>query len=198
MMHHQGLNGSREAATSAVRWNAALAAGELAAAAFTGNIGFIGEAFHNAADSISFFAKRRAMDAEKTKSRKLRKLAAGIFAFGGALAFTGAAMNQASNHNENASDIAVGIAFAAASVNTLIARKAHAANDHHHNEVLHEAHADSKLHAITDAGTGWLYVGGLIAEHHIPGAANYTVMINGAVATSAAAVMLRRVRQTSR
>ncbi len=185
----------RQAAESAIKWNAALAMGEATAAALTGNIGFIGEAFHNSADTISFFAKRRAMDAEKARSLRLRKVAAWVLASGSLAAFGGAAYHAVESKNEDASDAAIAVAIVAAAANSRVAFKAHSANHEDSDEAVGHAHDDSKLHAITDAATGWIYAGSLAAERFVPGTADYAIMLNGAIATSAAGMMLGRIRQ---
>lgn len=170
-----------------------MAALEGVASVLTGNIGFMGESFHNAEDALSFGAKRLAMNSEKPRSLKLRKAAATILAFGGIATFGGAAYHSFENKNENGSDIAIAIAAAAALVNTRVAFKAHSAeNDGDKDEIVEGAHLDSKLHAAADAGTGWLYTGGLLLERYVPGTANYVVMFNGVVLLATAGTIFRR------
>src|SRR5579862_7573716 len=180
----------QEAASSAVKWNAVLAIGEAAAAAYFLNIGFLSETFHNAADSLSFLAKRRAMDTEKSKSINFRKIGAGIFIFGSLAGIGGAAARLVENGNEDASAAAIIVATAAAAANTRVAFRAHSAEHLDHDHIVEGAHGDSKTHAMADAVTGWAYVGGLAAEHVFPIAGDITVMGMGAFSVGAAGIIV--------
>lgn len=173
-----------------------MAAGQMVAGLATGNLGFIGESAHNAADAASFDAKRRAMDCHPLRARRLRRLAATVLATGGIVGVGGGAYHMATGENEDARTGALVVAVAGATINTFIARRTHGAShghDHDSHAHHHGAHEDSKLHAMTDAGTGWLYVGGLMLEHKIPGAANVAVMSNGAVSSLSAYVTFKRI-----
>lgn len=190
-------NSPEQAARYATRWNGLMAAGQITASAATGNLGFAAEAVHNTADAVSFDAKRRAMNSP-LQARRLRKIAATILTVGGLGAISGGAYHAVLNENENAEPIALGIAVAGASINTIIARRAHNAVDHNGNHCheAHGAHSDSKLHAITDAATGWLYVGGLALETRHPGTANYAVILNGMISTSAGLATFKNIARS--
>jgi hypothetical protein len=173
---------------------------QLGVATVTGNVGFAGESAHNAADTVSFNAKRQALDCHPSRAKRLRKFAATILAIGGMVGIGGGGYKAVTSDTENAGNLAVGIAVAGATINTAIARRTHQAH-HDHSTVestsgqVHDAHDDSKLHALSDAGTGWLYVGGLLLERHVPGGANWLVMLNGSVSAAAATVTFRRINQ---
>jgi Co/Zn/Cd efflux system component len=191
---------AQDAAKSAAIWNGAMSAVQLGVAAVTGNVGFAGESAHNAADAASFNAKRQALDCNPARARRLRKFAATILAVGGMVGIGGGGYKAVSGETENAGNLALGIAVAGATINTAVARRTHRAHhDHGPSEntsgQVYDAHDDSKLHAVSDAGTGWLYVGGLLLERHVPGGANWLVMLNGSVSAAAATVTFRRINQ---
>jgi len=173
-----------------------MAVGQLAARAATGNFGFITEGLHNAGDALSFEAKRRAMK-DSVRAKALRWGAAGIMTAGGIAGVVGGNHNAHNHHNENAEPIALGIALAGASINTAIARRTHGAETHVHSAGHSKgAHEDTKLHALFDATTGWIYVGGLLLEHSYPGSANYAVMANGALTLAGAGITFKDITTT--
>lgn len=177
------------ASKAAVKWNGIMSAAQFVAAGAFGNIGFATEALHNAADSFSFEAKRRALTSNRKKALRLRKAAVGVLFVGGGLGLVGGAKQALNGESEDSSKEAVAVAVGGAVLNTYIAKKTHKAeHDHHsHNDACASgAHEDSKLHALTDAGTGCLYSAGLIAEAKYPGAANIAVMVNGGISLTAA------------
>jgi hypothetical protein len=176
-----------------------MAAGQFITSALTGNLGFATEALHNTSDAVSFEAKRRAMENSPRRSRNLRRSAAIILACGGLGALGGGAYQAAVGEHENAEIPAIGIAFAGAAINTYIARRTHNAHALHDDQAhCSGAHEDSKLHAVTDAATGWIYLGGLVAEHKVPGAANIAITVNGLITTSAGAMTIRNIVQTDK
>ena len=177
---------AERAARGAAIANGAMATAQAGAAVLTGNVGFAVESVHNVADSGSFEAKGRAMR-NTALARRLRKLAATILTIGGIAGFGGAAYKTVEGNSENASNAALGIAAAGALINGAVARRTHRAVHNHDEEDghCHGAHEDSRLHTLTDAGTGVVYLAGLIAERRVPGAASVAIMINGSVVTYA-------------
>lgn len=167
----------------------------------TGNVGFAVEATHNMADGASFGAKASAMEEgiAPEKARRKRNIAATILA---TTAFTGIGLgaNQIIfDGKEDATIAALSLAVSGAAINTVIARRTHAAHHDHDadpHDHAHDAHSDSKLHTLTDAGTGWLYVAGLALEHKFPGAANYAVVVNGGLTGVSAAATFRQIRKS--
>ncbi len=74
----------------------------------------------------------------------------------------------------------------------------HHDHDHSHSHVHSEqktaALADAKLHAFNDAGTGWLYVAGLLAQKYgVHDAATWAVAANGVIATTGAGFTINRM-----
>lgn len=201
------------AATEATLANASMGAIQVVAAIGTGNLGFVGESLHNIGDSASFWAKRSAMDAPPEIALRRRRLAASLFALGGASGIAAASYEFASRYQETTSTLAISIATACAGLNTYIARRTHSAvkNDqtgetvplcgHSHDdgaqsEQKQAAMLDTKLHALNDAGTGWLYVAGLgLQRYGVHDAATYAVAVNGVIATAGATFTLNRVRR---
>ncbi len=207
MTHHEhpSHNSPQKAARNASRWNYGMGAAQTGISIVTGNVGFAVEATHNMADGASFGAKASAMEEGITpeKARRKRNIAATILA---TTAFTGIGLgaNQiVFDGKEDATVVALSLAVSGAAINTAIARRTHAAHhDHHHDGAphghAHDAHSDSKLHTLTDAGTGWLYVIGLTLEHKLPGAANYAVLVNGGLTGASAAATFRQIRKSDR
>lgn len=213
------------AAGEAAVANGAMATMQIGASALTGNLGFVGESLHNAGDSASFWAKRSAMNVDQEKSLKRRRIAAYIFGLGGVAGLSAAAYEFTSKYEESTSTAAMSIAIACAALNTYVARRTHRAvkdettgevvhmcdhdhshgehdGDHHHHHE-HEkssqktaALLDAKIHAFNDAGTGWLYVFGLLGQKYgIHDAATWAVAANGAIATTGATFTLSRVQR---
>src|SRR3990167_4606591 len=115
----------------------------------------------------------------------------------------------------------MGIAIACAGLNTYVAKRTHKAakneetgevvhlcdHDHHHTHDHEEdvssqkkaALFDTKLHAFNDAGTGWLYVAGLVLQKYgVHDAATWAVGLNGIAATSGAGFTLNRIRRDNK
>lgn len=170
-----------------------MAVGQFITSAATGNIGFAVEAAHNTSDAVSFDAKRRAMGSPR-KARRLRRFAATILTVGGVAGVGGGVYQATHDKLEDSGNIALGIAVAGATINTMIAKRTHRAHNHQHGPC--GAHEDTKLHAVTDAGTGWLYVGGLALEQKYPGIANYAVALNGFIVASAGAMTHKNISET--
>jgi hypothetical protein len=180
---------SEQAAGSASRWNAVMSAGQLGAAAVTGNLGFAVEGMHNVADSVSFDAKKRALSSGKERALRLRRVAATILTVGGIAGVGGAAHHVVFDSKEDTSSGVIGLAFAGAAINTLVARRTHAAEHDAHNHGSNcsaGSHNDSKLHTLSDAGTGWLYAAGVALEHKIPGSSTAALALNGIISTAVA------------
>lgn len=216
------------AAGEATVANGAMAAMQIGASALTGNLGFVGESLHNAGDSVSFWAKRSAMNTDPEKSLKRRRIAAYIFGMGGVAGLSAAAYEFTSRYEESTSTAAMSIAVACAALNTYVARRTHRAvkdettgelvhmcdHDHTHDEHDDEHHhhhekemssqktaalLDAKIHAFNDAGTGWLYVFGLLGQKYgVHDAATWAVAVNGAIATTGATFTLARVQRDGR
>lgn len=199
--------------------NGGMAVAQIGATLLTGNVGFIGEAAHNAGDAISFEAKARAMengDKDRVKSLRLRFGAASIFAAGGAAGLSAGTYELLTKHAENASTTALGVAIACAGLNTIVAKRAHrsvkledgslhSACDHAHEHQEQSPHVeksqkveamiDTKLHAVSDAGTGWIYTAGLAAQAKGYGEhwAELAIISNGVISSLVASASLRRI-----
>lgn len=194
------------AANNAAGWNIGMAAAQVAMGAATGNIGFINEAAHNAADAGAFYADGKALTKGPKLTKRYRRAAATILTLGGIMGLGGGAYQIATGEQENSSPAAIGLAFAGAAINLGVARKTHSArHDHDHNhEHSHshshnhfDAHSDNKLHAVTDAVTGFIYAGGLAFEGKVPGAASYAILLNGCISTASAAKTFQMINASS-
>lgn len=209
------------AAGEAAVANVSMATMQVGASVLTGNLGFVGESLHNVGDGASFWAKRTAMNAEPRKSLRMRRIGASIFALGGVSGISAAAYEFTSRYEESTSTLAMGIAIACAGLNTYVAKRTHKAakneetgevvhlcdHDHHHTHDHEEdvssqkkaALFDTKLHAFNDAGTGWLYVAGLVLQKYgVHDAATWAVGLNGIAATSGAGFTLNRIRRDNK
>lgn len=217
-------NTKSHVAREAALINAGMSVCQAAATVVTGNMGFIGEAAHNLGDAASFAAKDRAIHAsneEESRSRSLRLGAAGIFAAGGVFGVSAGSYELMSSSTETASPTAIGIAVACAGLNTIIAKRAHRSvhdtemdetislcehHTHSHSEKdpvarpeRYEALLDTKIHALSDAGTGWIYVSGLLAQAKGYGDhwSESAVLVNGGIASLSASFTLRRIQRKS-
>ena len=164
------------------RSNAYLGAAQLVVGAISGNVGFMTESAHQAADSFSLKAKADAMNHAciPEKAHRLRKLAAKTLLAGGLAGIGGGAYHFATHSRESSEPIEVGAAVIGAAVNIAIAKKTHGAehdNDgHEHHSHGVGAATDTILHVVTDMGTGTLYAASLALENRFPGITNYTLI----------------------
>ncbi|GEM_PF-3045430 len=189
---HQNYTKEIAAARSAAAWNVGMGAVQAALGGITGNIGFVNESAHNFADAGAFYADGEALKRSPKVTKRLRRLAATVLTIGGIAGISGGVYQLATGEREDASKTAIGLAATGAVINFGVARKTHNARHHEHahghtHEHTFDAHSDNVLHAVTDAGTGFLYTVGLALEHKIPGAASATVLINGLISTMSAA-----------
>lgn len=205
-----------EASREAAILNASMGSVQLIAGAFTGNLGFLGEALHNLGDSISFGAKAKALESTKEKVRKLRLGAAAIFFAGGVGGVASGIVELSSSKiHENASIGTIGVAAVCATLNTVVAKRTHRSikneetglektlccHDHHLSNDQQEKHStrlDTKLHALTDAWTGWIYVAGLALHAKITGqvGSEVAVLANGLLAGTASLLSFRRKNES--
>lgn len=162
------------AAGEATVANGSMAVMQVGASIATGNLGFVGESLHNAGDSVSFWAKRSAMNADPEKSLKRRRIAAYIFGMGGVAGLSAAAYEFTSRYEESTSTLAMSIAVSCAALNTYVAKRTHKAvkneetgevvhmcdHDHSHDEHEHHhnhdhdhnhGHSEQKTAALADA-----------------------------------------------
>ncbi len=184
-----------EAEKSASKWNGLMAAAQIGLASYNGNVGFVGEAFHNASDAVSYGFKASSIESQaqsKQRALKLRRIAATVLAIGGIAGVGGGAYSAATGKNEDAGNLALAAAVAGATINSRIARKVHGAERSNTDNQEITAHDDGIFHSLMDMGTGWIYVGGLALERKIPGAANVAVMTNGVIMSGGAGLMLKR------
>lgn len=184
------------------RDNLLLGIGQALTGMLTGNVGFMAEAGHQAADSFSLRAKAEALraDCSAKRSLRLRRFAAGVLVAGGLFGIAGGAKHIVEDTTEDHGSLELAAAYAGAVINTVVARRAHGTHhhedDHAHN---HSAGAalDSVVHMVTDMGTGVVYAGALTAERWVPGATNIALIINGAVIGTAGSHTLARVSRDS-
>ncbi len=205
-----------KAASFATIGNGAIATTQLIAAGATGNVGFFVESTHNLSDAFSFHAKKRAMEHKISEKHARNWRMAGAIALtgGGIAGIVGGTLNAIYDRFEVSDTKALVFAVGAAAVNGVVAYVAHGSEDHdhtehdghHHSEKdnqthpsnghRHGAHAHTKLHAFTDAGTGFVYAGALFMERYIPGIANYAVVGIGAISAGVGTKMINDVHNT--
>lgn len=187
------------AARFGAKANACLGLAQLAVAALTRNFGFVTEAAHQAADTVSLGAKANAMNKECTprKAYRLRKWAASILLTGGLVGVGGGAYRLATETNESSAPLELVAAYAGAGVNTVIARRSH--RSHRHTDHTDDSHAhahgaasDSFQHMMLDMGTGWAYASSLTLERYVPGITNGTLVVAGVFTSSVGIGALRR------
>jgi hypothetical protein len=171
--------------------------------------------------------RRAIVEKDEMRSRRIRSFAARVFAVGGGFGVGAGAYEIVSRHAENTSYSAVAIAVGGAAINTIIAKRTHRAvvnqetgevhamcdHEHHHDHASHHhdhghhsheeptqntaALIDTRLHAMSDAGTGWVYVGGLLAQKWgIHDAASFAVLANGVISSLSACFTLRRIKKS--
>lgn len=189
---------------NAARWNGYLALSQIAMAGITANFGFIPEATHNGGDYLSFEAKARAIDEEDTSKadvKRYRKYGAAVLGLTGVAGIVGGAGAVIAGHVESTDTVAVGMAFASATVNSFIVRNTHSHDDESHtasDQCVHkhsDAFLDTKLHTATDFWTGWVYLAGLLGQKYFnnPDIANFAIAGNGLLASWAAQRTFKKI-----